>query len=292
MSSARADYASPAQQAAERVYEISDSVLAGRDGVVVVIEVYVDESGTHDGSENVAVSAVWADKTEWKSWTLDWNEAKAPINIHHSVDCHNRKGEYAGWSQEQRDAYVFRILPVVRNHRIFGRFAAVNKAAVISEVAAKSAPMNNEFRRWIGDGFYLICLYWAIRSAWEYLHERGHRDIAFFCENNQYATDMVDVFNTVKQLYPEWPEPTFAIGAKTQYIPLQCADIIAFEGNRQMRFGDEFLNKRRKPMEVMDPVGNRFGYMKYLANEVGPMSDFIIARLRAMAAEAGLEPPV
>lgn len=285
MSSA-ADLQSPAEQAASLVYEISDSVLAGRNGLVVVIEVYVDESGTHDDSKNVAVSAVWADKAEWASWTLHWVRAKAPIKVHHSVDCHNRKGEYAGWTQEERDAYVFRILPIIRDHAIFGHFAAVNKAEILNQVQAKTAPMGPLLRRFISDGFYLVCLYWALRGAWEYLHQRGHRDIAFFCETNQYARDMADVFASLKELYPE-REATFSLGSKNQFVPLQCADIIAFEGNRQMQMTPGFHAKRRKPLEAIDPTGGRFGFMKYTGEEVGPMADFVVSRLELMMEKEG-----
>lgn len=281
------DIQTPAEQAASRVYEISDSVLAGRNGLVVVIEVYVDESGTHDDSKNVAVSAVWADKAEWAGWTLDWVKAKAPIEIHHSTDCHNREGEYKGWTKEERDAYVFRVLPVIRDHAIFGHFAAVNKAAVVRSVQAKTSPdMGPNVRRFIGDGFYLVCLYWALRSAWDHLYALGHRDIAFFCETNQYASDMADVFVSLKELHPD-RDATFSLGSKRQYVPLQCADIVAFEGNRQMQMTPSFYAKRRLPLQAIDPIGNRFGYLKYTADEVGPMADFIVARLRRLAEEEG-----
>lgn len=278
---------SPAEQAASRVYEIGDSILAGREGVVVVMHVFVDESGTHDDSANVAVSAVWADKGEWASWTLDWIRAKAPIKVHHSVDCHNREYEYAGWTKDERDAYVFRILPVIRDHAISGHFAAVNKAAVLRTVQAKTAPnMGPNVRRFVSDGFYLVCLYWALRSAWELLHAQGHREIAFFCETNQYARDMADVFVSLKELHPDW-NATFTLGSKTQYVPLQCADIVAFEGNRQMQMTPSFYAKRRMPLQAIDPIGNRFGHLKYTADEIGPMADFVVERLKKLAEEDG-----
>jgi hypothetical protein len=281
------DIQTPAEQAASRVYEISDSILAGRDGLIVVIEVYVDESGTHDDSKNVAVSAVWADKTEWFRWTLDWVAAKAPIKVYHSVDCHNRDGEYAGWTKEQRDEHVLRVLPVIRDHAIFGHFAAVSKSAIVSSIQAKTAPnIGPLVRRFIGDGIYLVCLYWAIRSAWEHLYSQGHREVAFFCENNQYAHDMLDVFTSLRELHPDW-KATFTVGSKGDYVPLQCADIVAFEGNRQMQIQPNFHAKRRKPLEAIDPIGNRFGFLKYTAEEVGPMANFIIERLKRLAEEEG-----
>lgn len=287
MSTAAQQIESPAQLAASRVYEISDSILAGRDGLVVVIEVYVDESGTHGGSENVSVSAVWADKRDWFNWTLDWVKAKGSIKVYHSTDCHNRSGEYDGWTKEQRDAHVLKMLPIIRDHAIFGHFAAVSKAAVLRAVAVRTSPnMGPSVQQFIEDGFYMVCLYWALRSAWDLLHSRGHKEIAFYCESNQYGFDMAQVFASLQALYPD-REASFTIGLKAQFVPLQCADILAFEGNRQMQMKPNFYAKRRKPLEAIDPIGNRFGYLKYTAEEIGPMADFIVGRLKKLAEEDG-----
>lgn len=276
----------PAEQAAAQVYEISDSILAGRDGLVVVVEmqVYVDESGIHDDSEHVVVAAVWASKAEWSAWTLDWLPAKAPIRIHHSVDCHNRKNEYKGWSREQRDAYVLRILPVVRDHAIFGDFAVISKREVVRLMQERAgAEFPTRLKQYVGAVFYGFCLNWAIRNAWDRLHAAGHTDIAFYCESNQYGAIATDVFLGLQAFFPD-RQAQFAIGPKGKYVPLQCADIIAFEGNRQMRLPN-FRTERRKPLEAIDPIGWRFGYLRNNFSEEGSMADAVLQRLLRIAAD-------
>jgi hypothetical protein len=44
------------------------------------------------------------------------------------------------------------------------------------------------------------------------------------------------------------------------------------EGNRQMRGG--FQSPRRKPLQAIDPIGNRFAYLKFDKSEVGQLVDF------------------
>ncbi|MER8452918.1 hypothetical protein NKG60_23510 [Mesorhizobium sp. M1428] len=253
------------------VAEMSDTFLAHREGVIVVIEVYLDESGIHHDSEITSVSAVWATKEVWTNWTLEWLKAKAPVRIHHSADCHNFNGEFKGWSKDHRDDYVVnRILPVIRDNFIEGHFAAVASGEFTKQL--KDRHQLAIPPAWIAEGHYSICLSWAIRAAWDLLAARGEKNIAFVHENNDFGSIALKTFGWLEEKYPD-RSATFAFGSKMRYPPLQCADVLAFEGNRQMRGG--FYNKpRRKPLEAIDPVGNRFGYLKYDKSEIGPMIDF------------------
>lgn len=285
MDSARDDLQVYAEKVSSLVDDISDSILARRDGLVVVIEVYMDESGTHYGSQNVSVSAVWAEKSAWTDWTLDWVKAKAPVRIYHAVDCHNRVGEYAGWSKEVRDEHVMRVLPVIRNHHIEGHFAALDKRNLFKALEKRVGPIPTEMNALLQEGMYLVCFFWALKGAWSYLISRGHENIAFFCESNSYSSGMSSSFDYLKDFFPEG-SAQFAIGSKLKYIPLQCADILAFEGNRQMR-KTNFLGDRRKPLQAIDPIGNRFGFIKRSADEIDGMADFMVERWKRMAAAEG-----
>jgi hypothetical protein len=55
--------------------------LAGR---LTVIKAYVDESGTHDDSEMLAVAAYFAKSSAWQRWTAKWNFAKRPVRVFHA----------------------------------------------------------------------------------------------------------------------------------------------------------------------------------------------------------------
>ena len=43
-----------------------------------MLKIYMDESGTHDGSPVVTVGAYMARPKEWAGWTTKWNIAKKP----------------------------------------------------------------------------------------------------------------------------------------------------------------------------------------------------------------------
>jgi hypothetical protein len=42
-------------------------------------------------------------------------------------------------------------------------------------------------------------------------------------------------------------------------VPLQCADVLAFEGNRRLR---DTAAPVRKPLEAIDPDGDRIGFIE------------------------------
>jgi hypothetical protein len=65
----------------------------------------MDETGIHDGAPVVAVAAYVARPVVWRNWTKKWNAAKRPIKVFHATDCANLRGEFEGWSKEQRDSW-------------------------------------------------------------------------------------------------------------------------------------------------------------------------------------------
>jgi hypothetical protein len=91
----------------------------------VVLKVYMDETGIHAGAPVVAVAAYVARPVIWRTWTKKWNVAKRPIKVFHSTDCANLRGEFEGWTKEQRDAFVANLLPILPAHKLFGFVIAI-----------------------------------------------------------------------------------------------------------------------------------------------------------------------
>ncbi|WP_457935790.1 DUF3800 domain-containing protein [Mesorhizobium sp. 10J20-29] len=270
-----------AQTIGESVRSAGDTFLAHREGIVVVIEVYLDETGTDHASQIIGVSAVWATKEDWSAWTIDWIKAKAPIRIHHSVDCHGRHGEWEGWSKPDRDKYVLRILPVIRNHYIRGIVAAVDKRE-INRILSEDHGIKLDPQELVR-GYYYVCLQWAIRSSWSELDKAGHRNIAFVHETNDFGARAFEAFRQSERHFPD-SDAQFGTGSKLKFPPLQCADLLAYEGNHQMR---DFQKPLRKPLEAIDPTGRRFSFRKYDKSEVGQLAEFTANFVKRLSAEMG-----
>jgi hypothetical protein len=61
----------------------------------------------------VSVGAYLGTQRTWRDFTKDWNVAKRPIRVFHAVDCQNLRGEFDGWTGDERNAFVTNLLPVL-----------------------------------------------------------------------------------------------------------------------------------------------------------------------------------
>ena len=93
--------ANPETTIADQVFQLSRLALAARNGDVAVLQVYMDESGTHDGSATITVAGYIGRPEAWRDWTEKWTQALQPINVYHAVDAQNLTGEFSNWTSEQ-----------------------------------------------------------------------------------------------------------------------------------------------------------------------------------------------
>jgi Protein of unknown function (DUF3800) len=220
---------------------------------MTMLKVYMDESGTHNGAAAITVGAVWATPSVWENWEIDWNQHKQPINVHHSVDCNGRKGEFKGWTKEEVDSYVKRILPVITAHGIEGRIAGLHLNSYY-----KAIEIRPDVRSFLGSP-YRASFQWVTNSVCEQILKTGQRDIAFIHEENQYVADARTQFEFVKSKFQQL-NMSFEFGQKTSSVPLQCADILAYEGYKWL--GNTYAEPR-KPLDAINPDGSRIGYACY-----------------------------
>ena len=175
--------------AAQSVLELSRSVLAGRRGVVVVLEVYIDESGIHDRSPVVIVAAYAAQPEQWATFTQEWIDAIKPAIAWHATDASACKRGFKGWTQEQVAAAAERALPLIPKHVESG--LAIGIQMEDFEEALHGRP---ELREILGTP-YGACLHWLMATILKERAEAGNTDqVAFFHETNEYRGEALETF--------------------------------------------------------------------------------------------------
>jgi hypothetical protein len=241
---------------AQGVLESSRAFLNGQPGRVAVLKAYVDESGTHAGSPVVVVGLYVGKPKVWAEWTKDWNRNKKPIKVYHAVDCHNRIGEFDGWDRPTRDAFAAKLLPVLGRHSIIGITVGIHMGAF--EAAMKPRP---ELRAMFGTP-YASCFQWTVQTLISMLDEKGDKQrIAFFHECNNDEKDAEAAFAYVKtHKILNKRAVTLAFGGKDDYVPLQAADVLAYESNHLLRDPDK---PDRLPWKAMNPGADKHHPEKY-----------------------------
>jgi hypothetical protein len=217
----------------------------------------MDESGVHGGAPAVTCSAVWARPSVWKNWTREWCRAKRPINIFHASECHNRKGEFDGWSREERNKLVLGLLPLFPKNKLNGRFAGIHLSAFDKAMEGELAIHKEVF-----GNPYFATIHWTLKAVCEAAQRGNSNRVAIFHEVSDYRTDVQRTFEYIQGRFPGL-DMTLNFGTKQQYVPLQAADLVAYEGYKYLETGVQ-----RKPMMALDPTGTRMFASIYDQNTV------------------------
>jgi hypothetical protein len=205
----------------------------------------MDESGTHDNSPVVVVGAYVGKPSMWRDWTKEWNRTKKPINVFHAVDCANLVGEFKGWDKARRDAYCARLLPVIPRHNILGIAVGIQMDAFRREIAPYP-----ELREMFGTP-YTACFQWVIETLLEMLAEyNSEQRVAFFHECNDYQGEALKTLRYIQDERKGKNVITLAFGGKEDYVPLQAADVLAYEANHLLR---DPKRKLRRSWQAIDP---------------------------------------
>ena len=190
----------------------------------------MDESGIHDGSPVLTVAAYVGMPSVWRDWTKAWNRQKKPIKVFHATDCAALRGEFKDWDKEERDSYVAKLLPVIGQANLLS-FVAGIVMDDYNEVE-KEYP---EIVAYLGNP-YTACFQWVVHEIIDGFSRSGIKDrIAFFHEENEFRGDALSCFDFLKKEY--YPDRALSLkhGSKQDYVPLQAADILAYEGNKRLR---------------------------------------------------------
>lgn len=255
--------------AARDVLELSRAVLAANDGFVAVFKVYIDESGVHDTSPVVTVAAYLARPKQWEAFTKEWVRAIKPIKVYRASDAATCHGEFEGWTPSQVAEMAKRVLPIIPKHTASAVAVAIHLGDYAE--AVKDKP---DVREAIGEP-YGACLQWVLTTLLRAKAEYGNREqIAFFHERNDFHADAMRAFDYVVERWNIGARCSLTFGSKERYVPLQAADIYAYEANKRLR---NPTAPNRRALDALVPDKSR-ARLRYLNRENLPE---MIARIEA-----------
>jgi hypothetical protein len=95
--------------------------------VFVMLQAYVDDSGTHDGSHNTVLAGYWGRLHQWKKFESAWRAVldSEGIEEFHAkefwprIPGKGRIGVYRDWSDERHKSFIHRLLAVIESSKIY-----------------------------------------------------------------------------------------------------------------------------------------------------------------------------
>ena len=213
--------------------ELAAALCIPPDGVIVTLIAYFDESGTDGQADITIISGFAARLSDWLRFNSLWRrrlDADAIKTVHY-VDCKGRNREYWGWKREKSNAHLEGLAAEIALAPLGGisaGFMGNYKRAL--ERNPKGAEVIHRFPT-------------AYSFVFEMLIDKIRREIGFghkqqialvFARQTQFEGRALEVFNWHKD-HGHWPEITALTYAEPeQVIPLQTADMIAWETRRYL----------------------------------------------------------
>jgi hypothetical protein len=155
---------------AEYVRDLGAAAWADEDGLLAMLRIYMDASGTHDGSPVVTVAAYVGKSKEWQNFTRRWKHANKPIEVFHAADCQALRGEFKGWTPEQRDEHVKRLLPILAQSELFGQAVGINM------LDYDAAMFNRPDLKHMFGSPYATCFHWTVATIMDHVESAGTND--------------------------------------------------------------------------------------------------------------------
>jgi len=185
--------------------------------------------------------------------------ARVVVKRYHAAYLNARSGEFDGWGKDKQISYTKNLIQALLDqkrklHALSCSMWASDYYRIISD----------DGRRKLGKP-YIACFKSCIATIAREMEIRNFSPddkFAVILDRNEFEDEAVKVFYTMKDT-PEWPYhhrlATCAPGSWQDFVPLQCADLIAYETFRLIHDGakDE---KVRKALKLMFSENGFLGY--------------------------------
>lgn len=245
------------------IAELADA-LHGLDNTwkaLALLVAYLDESGTHKGSRITAVSGFVGTKDTWAEIENSWKEALADFEVpaFHSVDCEQGEGDFSRMDIALRVALVNRLARLIGRQK--GRLLPV-WSAVFNDGWEKVQRIGR-FGEAHPKPFHLCFRYVAQRlSDWSARQAGGSQIALVYAEQSEFERSVLDLYSAYRDTRREGRFVSLTIASPRVYVPLQAADLLAYEMNwdwTELEYGanrETLTSRYRTPLKfIRDGLG-------------------------------------
>jgi hypothetical protein len=202
-----------------------------------MIQAYIDETGTDDQAKIVAMVGFVSSYKRWRKLDREWEGVLNPADeisppkkrrVFHATDCMGKegRGDFAGWSKDERNLLVDKLIPIARQRTLFAfgsAFSVQDYNSIVPEWIRK---------KWVHP-YYLCFFHLAnllVMSRREFTFPKDEK-IAFTIAHKPKSVGLLT------SLYDEIKDNTdigSMLGKMTPYgkpaedIPIQSADLICY----------------------------------------------------------------
>jgi len=200
--------------------------------IVMMVEAYFDESGTHDGSPVMCVAGYLFDGKQCLHLDREWVDALRTFGVtrFHAVDCAQGVGEFSSLSPKDRTELTVRLIGIIKRRMNIGIAVSMSDTAfgqIKPPVYERGGP-------------YLFCAMQVLAGVvgWADKHSYSGKIAYFFESGNKHegvTHRAIDMVQSEAAGFSNLRFHSVTFGGKSDFRPLQAADILAYEWCKELR---------------------------------------------------------
>lgn len=196
----------------------------------------------------------------WGKIEDQWKAAneRAGVKRFHAANVNSRTGEFVGWTKNQQLDYSKELIQILHDQ---GRSLTALSTAI--KASDYYATIDEQGRKNMGS-HYIACFNSCVALIAQEMEVRGfppEDKFAIILDRNHQENEAVEAFYRIKD-GPEFPYrhrlATCIPGATEAFVPLECADLIAYETFRLLDAGPS--GNLRKALEIMFQANGFLGH--------------------------------
>ncbi|MGA9048199.1 MAG: DUF3800 domain-containing protein [Dehalococcoidia bacterium] len=228
----------------------------------MVFAVYLDDSGWPRGSPSVVLAGYVATCDQWKAFTAEWQRAISEFGLpyFHMSDFAGRHGVYRTWTTEECETRFQRLAGIINA-------CATCSVAVILPVLEYAAAMGTDRDAIPGDayGFAAICLTFRLPKLMIDHHYDSDPQLAYFLDTGAYRAG--EIASAMTKAISKWRLRktvrfnSVTLAQKEGFVPLQAADILAWQWHYHARYEDTSIRKQVPYSKHLEMVMTRHAHL-------------------------------
>ncbi|MCA9454688.1 MAG: DUF3800 domain-containing protein [Nitrospiraceae bacterium] len=247
----------------------------GAHPVVLMLTAYLDDSGHKDDASApiFSVGGVVAPKEAWSQFEMEWGEVLKSFQVKQAHMKHfaHKRGEFEGWSEDKRRAFLGQLM------KIMDVYVNFYVGAVLPVEDFKNLPAQK--RNELNDP-YFACFQVSIHGVGIYVeaHFPDEKvDIVFDrrAKSKGLGGELFD--RCIECLEVGNRLGTLTFGTNLDFLPLQAADLVAYELNHYRRGSGKIAESRWPIQELVRQIKNsdKECFFDFFDSKTRPLGQFL-----------------
>jgi hypothetical protein len=231
-------------------FERMSSVLLPSGGhILVLVEAYFDESGSHCGSKSLCVAGYLIERKQSELMAQEWNEVLDKYNLpfFHMVDCAHHAPPFDKLSLEQCIAVEKRMIDLIKRRTVQGVGVIIDYDAFTKRFGEAC---------FFGSA-YTLCFHHILAGLSDWAEKTEYQgDVAYFFEAGHESRSEADAIMQIalnnKKIRGEMHYAGHAFVDKEKSPQVQAADLFAWQLVKDLKNHDEGRPRRKDFISLTD----------------------------------------